>query len=93
MQLSLEQYTTEKRFSRPKLFQARLPLGYLLVKVIVPKRYMLSKLDNTYSYVMSTFKNGQFCRIRMNSSFILEEITCVVRNVSVTYILVNDLSI
>lgn len=86
MQLSPEKYTKERRFSRPKLFQARLPLGYLLVKVIVPKRYMLGKLDNKYSHVMSTFKNGQFCRVRMNTSLILEEITCVVRNVSVTNI-------
>lgn len=93
MQLSLEPYTTEKRFSRPKLFHARFPLDYMLVKVIVPKRYMLGKLDNKYSHIMSTYKNNQFCRIRMSTSLILEEITCVVRNVSIynIYIYIYDL--
>lgn len=82
MQLSLEPYTKEKRFSRPKMFHVRFPKGFVFIKVTKPKRYMLGKLDNTFCHTMTTYQNSQFCRVSLSTTWILNEITCVIRNVS-----------
>ncbi|XP_034480067.1 cilia- and flagella-associated protein 61 [Drosophila innubila] len=70
------------RFSKPVIFRALLPMGHKIVKITTPKRYLLGKLDNTYSHVMSTYYKGDFCRIRMSTNKIVEEITCVTQNLN-----------
>ncbi|KAM8711238.1 hypothetical protein ACLKA7_000386 [Drosophila subpalustris] len=68
------------RFSKPVMFRALLPMGHKIVKITTPKRYLLGKLDNTYSHVMTTYHDGDFCRIRMSTNQIVEEITCVTQH-------------
>lgn len=94
MQLSLEPYTKEKRFSRPKMFHARFPKGFMFIKVTMPKRYMLGKMDNTFCHTMTTYQNSEFCRVSLGTTWILNEITCVIRYVSSiqNYIYTSDLS-
>jgi len=93
--LQLTQESQKKkdiRFSKPVLFHALLPMNHKLLKITIPKRYLLGKLDNTYSHVMSTYCNGDFCRIRMGTNEIMEEITCVTQNVSMSVIITVELS-
>ncbi|XP_062128764.1 cilia- and flagella-associated protein 61 [Drosophila sulfurigaster albostrigata] len=80
LELTQETSKRETRFSKPVMFRSLLPLGYKLLKLTAPKRYLLAKLDNSYSHVMTTYRNGDFCRVRLGTNKIVEEITCISQN-------------
>ncbi|XP_067630104.1 cilia- and flagella-associated protein 61-like isoform X2 [Eurosta solidaginis] len=64
------------KYSRPIFFQAQLPKGYYMAKVVLPKRYIANHLDNTYSVSLTTY-DGNFSRVRLNEHGIVEEVVCV----------------
>ncbi|EDW02630.1 GH19779 [Drosophila grimshawi] len=81
LELGQKPITTERKFSKPCLFHAQLPLEHMIIKITMPKRYLMGKLSNEYSYIMTTY-SGDFCRIRMNLKWIVEEIVCVSRQLN-----------
>lgn len=82
LQLSQEPYTKERKFSKPCLFHCLLPLGHMVIKITVPKRFLLGKLSNEYSQFMTSYSSsGDFFRVRMSQNLIVEEMVCVTRKV------------
>ncbi|XP_064543772.1 cilia- and flagella-associated protein 61 [Drosophila montana] len=80
LQLSQEPYTKERKFSKPCLFHCLLPLGHMVIKITVPKRFLLGKLTNEYSHIMTSYcSSGDFFRVRLNPNLLVEEIVCVTR--------------
>ncbi|KRF79984.1 cilia- and flagella-associated protein 61 isoform X2 [Drosophila virilis] len=80
LQLSQESYTKERKFSKPCLFHCLLPLGHMVIKITVPKRFLLGKLSNEYSQFMTSYSSsGDFFRVRLSQNLIVEEIVCVTR--------------
>lgn len=57
-----------------------------MAKVILPKRYIANHLDNNYMLTLVTY-DGNFSRVRINEHGIVEEITCVTRDVRKVYLL------
>ncbi|XP_017868844.1 PREDICTED: cilia- and flagella-associated protein 61 [Drosophila arizonae] len=81
LKLGKETLTREKKFSKPCLFHAQLPENHKIIKVTIPKRYLLATLPNEYSHFMCTY-DGDFCRVRLNRKLFVEEIVCVTRKLS-----------
>ncbi|XP_054738871.1 cilia- and flagella-associated protein 61-like [Anastrepha obliqua] len=67
-----------EKFIKPVYFQAQLPLGYFMAKVILPKLYIARHLDNSYVVSLNTY-DGNFSRVRINEHGIVEEIVCVAK--------------
>ncbi|XP_036344487.1 cilia- and flagella-associated protein 61-like, partial [Rhagoletis pomonella] len=65
-----------EKYLLPVYFQAQLPLGYYMAKVILPKRYIANHLDNSYMLSLVTY-DGNFSRVRINVHGIVEEIVVV----------------
>lgn len=86
LNLGKETLTREEKFSKPFLFHAQLPENHKIIKVTIPKRYLLATLPNEYSHFMCTY-DGDFCRVRLNRKLFVEEIVCVTRRVNrISYI-------
>ncbi|XP_017837079.1 cilia- and flagella-associated protein 61 isoform X2 [Drosophila busckii] len=79
LHLSTEQIKFEQKYKRPCLYQAMLPMGYMITKITTPKRYLMNRLPNEYSRSMTTYHEGDFCRIRLSSTLNVQEIVCVTR--------------
>uniref|UniRef100_A0A1A9V8M9 DUF4821 domain-containing protein n=1 Tax=Glossina austeni TaxID=7395 RepID=A0A1A9V8M9_GLOAU len=67
----------EDKFSMPAYFQAQLPMGHYIVKIVSPKRYLAGHLSNEYGFRMTTYENKDFARIRLNNLGYVEEIVVV----------------
>ncbi|XP_068148018.1 cilia- and flagella-associated protein 61 [Drosophila tropicalis] len=77
--------TFERRFSKPCYFTALLPCGYKIVKVTVPKRYVIGQLSNEYNETLTTYEDGDFFRVQLSSTGMINEITCVTKNIFKKY--------
>uniref|UniRef100_A0A1A9Z0I7 DUF4821 domain-containing protein n=1 Tax=Glossina pallidipes TaxID=7398 RepID=A0A1A9Z0I7_GLOPL len=67
----------EEKYSTPAYFQAQLPMGYYMVKLAAPKRYLARHLSNEYGFRMTTYENREFARVRLNNLGYVEEIVVV----------------
>ncbi|XP_037895350.1 cilia- and flagella-associated protein 61-like [Glossina fuscipes] len=67
----------EEKFSMPAYFQAQLPMGYYMVKLVSPKRYLARHLSNEYGFRMTTYENREFARVRLTNLGYVEEIVVV----------------
>lgn len=72
-----EPKVVEEKFSMPAYFRAQLPMGYYIVKLVSPKRYLARHLNNEYGFRMTTYENREFARVRLNSLGFVEEIVVV----------------
>uniref|UniRef100_B4MQB4 GK21451 n=1 Tax=Drosophila willistoni TaxID=7260 RepID=B4MQB4_DROWI len=71
----------ERRFSKPCYFTALVPCSYKVVKVTVPKRYVIGHLTNEYNEKLTTYEDGDFCRVSLSYTGMITEITCVTKNI------------
>ncbi|XP_017054350.1 cilia- and flagella-associated protein 61-like [Drosophila ficusphila] len=78
-ELNMVKIVMQSRFSRPSMFTGLLPMGYQIVKFIQPKAVLIGQLPVTYSAVMTTYEDGDFCRIRLNKKMIVIEMVFVTK--------------
>ncbi|XP_030388035.1 cilia- and flagella-associated protein 61 isoform X2 [Scaptodrosophila lebanonensis] len=79
LQLDQEKAFVERRYMRPCFFVALLPMDYMVTKITMPKRYLGGQLSNEFTEVMTTYEDGEFCRVRLNRKQVVEEIVCVTK--------------
>ncbi|XP_016977075.1 cilia- and flagella-associated protein 61 [Drosophila rhopaloa] len=76
-ELNMVKIVMQSRYSRPFAFTGQLPMGYHIIKYIQPKPLLIGQLPIDFSETMTTYENGDFCRIRLNKKMIVIEIVCV----------------
>ncbi|KAH8233343.1 hypothetical protein KR026_007225, partial [Drosophila bipectinata] len=77
----------QARYSRPHMFTGMLPMNYQIIKVIQPRPLMVGQLTADYAESMTTFDDGDFCRVRINSQLVVIEIVCVTKKEKRLYFL------
>ncbi|XP_017004328.3 cilia- and flagella-associated protein 61 isoform X1 [Drosophila takahashii] len=78
-ELNMIKIVMQSRYSRPFMFTGILPMGYQITKFTQPKSLLIGQLPIDFSDSMTTYENGDFCRIRLNRKLIVIEIVCVTK--------------
>ncbi|XP_037715986.1 cilia- and flagella-associated protein 61 isoform X2 [Drosophila subpulchrella] len=78
-ELNMIKIVMQSRYSRPFMFTGILPMGYQIIKFTQPKPMLIGQLPIDFSESMTTYENGDFCRIRLNRKLIVIEIVCVTK--------------
>ncbi|KAI8037540.1 cilia- and flagella-associated protein 61 [Drosophila gunungcola] len=86
-ELNMVKIVMQSRYLRPFAFTGMLPMGYQIIKLIQPKPQLIGQLPIDYSESMTTYENGEFCRIRLNKNMIVIEIVCVTKSPKRLYFL------
>ncbi|XP_001360499.4 cilia- and flagella-associated protein 61 isoform X1 [Drosophila pseudoobscura] len=77
--LNMQAGSTQQRFSKVNIFTGRLPLDYQVVKIVAPQPLLKAQLSTEYMESMTTYQDGDFCRVRVNPKMIVMEIVCVTK--------------
>lgn len=77
----------QSRYSKPHMFTGVLPMNYQILKVIQPRPLLVGQLTADYAESMTTFEDGDFCRVRINSQLVVIEIVCVTKKEKRLYFL------
>lgn len=72
----------QSRYSKPYMFTGILPMGYQIIKITQPKPLLIGQLPIEFSETLTTYDDGDFCRIRLNNKLIVIEIVCVTKKVN-----------
>ncbi|XP_017077843.1 cilia- and flagella-associated protein 61 [Drosophila eugracilis] len=78
-ELNMIKMVMQSRYSRPYMFTGMLPMGYYITKFVQPKPLLIGQLPVDYSERMTTYSDGDFCRVRLSKKMIVIEILCVTK--------------
>ncbi|KAH8254134.1 hypothetical protein KR032_008640, partial [Drosophila birchii] len=78
-ELGMLKIVMQQRFIRPFSFTGMLPMGYHIIKIILPKPLLIGQLPADFTEKMTTYEDGDFVRVRLNLKMIVTEIVCVTK--------------
>ncbi|XP_039228428.1 cilia- and flagella-associated protein 61 isoform X1 [Drosophila yakuba] len=78
-ELNMVKVVMQSRYSKPYMFTGILPMGYQIIKFTQPKPLLIGQLPIEFSETLTTYDDGDFCRIRLNKKLIVIEIVCVTK--------------
>ncbi|BFG06398.1 cilia- and flagella-associated protein 61 [Drosophila madeirensis] len=77
--LNMQGGSTHQRFSKVNMFTSRLPMNYQMVKIVSPQPLLMGQITNEFMENMTTYQDGDFCRVRLNHKMFVMEIVCVTK--------------
>ncbi|XP_022231899.2 LOW QUALITY PROTEIN: cilia- and flagella-associated protein 61 [Drosophila obscura] len=77
--LNMQGGSTQQRFSKVNMYTGRLPMDYQMVKIVSPQPLLMGQLSSEFMESMTTYHDGDFCRIRLNPKMFVMEIVCVTK--------------
>lgn len=81
----------DEKFRQSSLCKVQLPFNYYMIKIISPKLYLENHLSNEYIRPLTTYKDNDFSRVRLNQHGIVEEIVVITQKVR-TFIYIFSIS-
>ncbi|SPP72843.1 cilia- and flagella-associated protein 61 [Drosophila guanche] len=82
LELTPKQPDFEHKYAEPLFFQAMLPLGYVITKVTMPRRFLVSQLPPEYTCNLTTYRSSTFCRVALAPNMLVDEIVVVTKKVA-----------